>query len=396
MEKAKDDIIAEIMKIALFTDTYLPDLNGVSISVGNIAQTLRAKGHKVYIFGPKIKGHVDRDKDVYRLSSLKIMPHAEPNIYTPTLLPNKEFREMLSMDFDLIHAHGNGPYSMLGYLVGKIKRLPFLMTFHTMHTEYTHYFLDGKLVTPKMVTVALKAVASICDIILTPSDKMKNELLKYGVTKPIYVTPNFLEQKRFTNYKKNFLREFLGLKEDDIILFTASRIGKEKNLDLIIKAFAKVYINNKKAHLVIAGQGPYRENIERLSKAIGVNDRVHFTGLILYDVIPSAYFDSDIFVFASHTETQGIVILEAITAGVPIVAVKDEAFANMVVNGINGYLVDDDPDDFAEKIITLLKNKKLRTDFSKESLKLASEFDASKSTDRLISIYKEALKGEKN
>lgn len=381
------------MKIALFTDTYYPDLNGVSISVANLAKSLRKRGHKVYIFGPKIKGYKDSDKNVFRLSSFKVLSNLEPNIYTPTLLPNREFRKMLSMDFDLVHAHGNGPYSVLGYFVCKIKRIPFVMTFHTMHTEYTHYLFEGKVVTPRMVRILLKSLTSLCDVIFTPSEKMKKELQRYGVKKEIDVAPNFLDSERFRDNKKNFLRELLNLKKDDQIIFTAARIGKEKNLDFVLRMFKKVYSSNPKAHLVIAGQGPKKTELERLSAKLGISKRVHFTGLIDYDLIPSAYSDSDIFVFASSTETQGIVVLEAITAGIPVVVLKDDAYSNMVYDNKNGFLVENkSTNDFAEKINLLLKDKKLREQFSKYSKQVVKDFDEELLTDNMIRIYKKILK----
>ena len=381
------------MKIALFADTYYPDLNGVVISVDNIARELRAKGHKVYIFAPKIKStHKDLDLDLIRLPSIKILSKVEPEIHSPIPWFNKEFRRMFKEDYDIIHAHGNGPYSALGLIVARIKHIPFAMTFHTVHSLYTHYIFGGKLIKPGHVELFLKIFANRCDSILTVSQKMKDELRRYGVKKHIYVTPNFLDLKRFRSLKKGYLHKKLNLPEDIQIIITVGRIGKEKNIDFLLRMFEKVYAENKNAHFVIIGQGPEKENLEKLAEKLGISDRVHFTGKISYEFMPQAYHDSDIFVFASFTETQGIVVLEADAAGVPSVLNDDAAFKNMVYDGKNGFLVSLDEDEFAEKILNLLKNVKLRKKMSIEARKIAFEdFNPEVLTNNLLEIYEKTI-----
>ena len=326
------------MRIAFFTDTYYPDLNGVVISVDNFTKALREKGHEVYVFAPKIKGkYKDKDKYLTRLPSIKILAKVEPEIYSPTPWPNKAFRKMFTEDFDIIHAHGNGPYSFLGYSMAKLKGIPFVMTFHTIHTLYTHYIFNGKLITPRMVAVALKTFANRCDGILAPSEKMKKELRKYGVKKNISIIPNFLDTSKYQKYEEGYLHKRLNLAKETPLVLTVVRIGKEKNIDFLLKVFKLVFEQDKKTHFVIVGRGPERDNLESLAKKLGIYDRVHFTGLIEYEHMPSVYRDCLLFVFASYTETQGVCILEAAEAQVPSVVSDDTAFANMVVDGENGF-----------------------------------------------------------
>ena len=377
------------MRIAFFTDTYYPDLNGVTISVNNFAKELRQKGHTVYIFAPKNNGnHKDKDKFLVRLPSFKILSNVEPEIYSPTPWPNKQFRQMFSKDFDIIHAHGNGPYSLLGYSIAKIKRISFAMTFHNMHTHYAHYIFNGKIITPKMISLGLKTFAQRCDAVFVPSEKMKKELLSYGVKKQINVVPNFLEFERFENLKTGYLHKLLGLSEDTPILLTVGRIGKEKNLDFILRVFKIICKTDDKTHLVIVGKGPERDNLFDFAKKLGILKRVHFAGAIEYEFMPMVYKDAAVFVFASYTETQGVCVLEASAAGIPSVINDDSAFDNMVKNGKSGFTLPLNEDKFAEKLNVLLNNKQKREEMGKEAVKIASKnFDAKKITQKLTGVY---------
>jgi len=377
------------MKIAFFTDTYYPDLNGVTTSVENFAHALRKQGHTVYIFAPKIRGaYKDHDRSIFRLPSLKVLSSVEPEIYTPTLWPNKNFRRMFNKKFDIIHAHGNGPYSLLGLSVARLKGVPFVMTFHTIHTYYTHYIFNGHVITPKMVEIALKTFAQRCDGVFVPSEKMKKELQKYGVKKEITVIPNFLDFERFNHYKKNYLHKLLNLPLDIPLIVTVGRIGKEKNIDFILRVFKEVFAEDVKSHLVVVGKGPEKDNLQTLARKLKIDKRVHFTGAIAYENMPSVYHDAALFVFASYTETQGVCVLEAASAGIPSVVSDDGAFEKMVVDGENGFTLPLDEDKFAEKILLLLSDHSLRAQQAKQSRLVAlRNFAGEEITEKLIKQY---------
>lgn len=388
--KPNSDIIYRLnMKIAFFTDTFYPDLNGVTVSINNFTKILRKKGHTVYIFAPKIRGkYKDNDKNIIRLSSIKILSSSEPNVYCPLFFPNKEFLKMFTEDFDIVHAHGNGFYSLLGYFIAKIKRLPFVMTFHVMHTLYAHYLFKGKIITPKMISAILRIFANRCKTVFVPSLKMKEELIEYGLKKEIHVISNFLEIERFRNNRKGYLHDLLKFPKDIPFILTVGRIGKEKNIDFILRVFKEIAKTDKRTHLVIVGKGPEKDNLSNLADKLGISERVHFTGVIDYDSMPLVYSDSEIFVFASYTETQGVCILEAAASGVPCVANDDLAFKDALIDKENGFLLPLDEKKFAEKIILLLKNDKLRQEMSKKSIGIISKnFNGEKIADELIRIY---------
>lgn len=377
------------MKIAFFTDTYFPQLNGVTISVSNYAKELRKKGHTVYIFAPKIKGYIDREKDVYRLPSLKILS-SEPEVHLPIGVSYKGLFTLLRMDFDIIHAHGNGPFSLLGYEVARAEGIPFVMTFHTLHNEYTHYFFDGKIVRPGMVKRALRFLAERCDGVIAPSEKMKAKLLEFGYEGKSVVIPNFVELSQFDEKQKGYLHKKLHLSQRIPLLVSVGRVGKEKNFLFLVDMFAELAKKDKTSHLVIIGQGPQKSFLQKHAQDLHIADRVHFTGRISSQHMPKVYADATIFVFASTTEVHPMVVLEAAAAGVPMVVVDDLAFAQVAVPNKNAFVSELDTHVFAGKVRKLLADKALQESFHKNAKTIiAQHFQGEQLAEQLLAFYKE-------
>jgi len=380
------------MKIAFFTDTYYPQLNGVTISVDNFAKELRKRGHTVYIFAPRIKkrrSHID--EDLTNLNTIKLLSIESP-IYIPMPTTYTEYKKLFRLDFDIVHAHGNGAFSLLGYQVARMKRVPYILTFHTLLTKYTHYILKGKVIKPKMVETGLRVFANLCDNIITPSEKMKKELLRYGVKKPIEVIPNFIEKDDFRKVEKNYLHKKLHLPNDTPILLSVGRLGKEKNFEFVIDVFKELTHHDHKTHLVIVGHGTDSKKLKKRTEELGLSKRIHFTGKINKKNMPSVYEDASIFVFASVSEVHPLVTLEACAAGLPLIVAKDAAFTNVVVDKKNGFMLPLNQKQFVEKILLLLKDEKLRTEMGKYSLQIIDKnFPADVLTDSLLKIYNHVL-----
>lgn len=376
------------MKIALFTDTYYPQLNGVTVSVSNYAHELRKKGHQVSIFAPKIKNYKDHEKDIYRLPSIKILS-SEPEVHFPIGVSYKGLFSLLKMDFDIIHAHGNGPFSLLGYEVARTEGIPYILTFHSMHTEYTHYVFNGKILRPRMVARIMRFIANRCDGVIAPSEKMKKKLAEFGFKKDVVVIPNFVELSQFNETEKGYLHKKLHLPSATPLLVTVGRVGKEKNFHFLIEMFVRLSKTDDKSHLVIVGQGPEEKNLANLARSYAVQDRVHFTGRIASKYMPKVYADATVFVFASTTEVHPMVVLEAAAVGVPMVVVEDLAFSHVAVNNSNSFVVPMDADKFAKKVQQLLSDKKLQEKFHTNSRKIIQQnFSGEKLTDELLQFYK--------
>lgn len=383
------------MKIGFFTDGYLPQLDGVGENLSTLKVALRRAGQEVYVVAPKYPHFKDKDPDVFRLRSVRVYKNPEWRMALP--VPEKDFRKAARIPFDVVHGHAGGPVSFLGFEIARRKNLPYVFTYHTLWNRYTHYILKGAVLTPKVMEVATKIYCNLCTTIIAPTRRVKRELLSYGVTKPIYVIPGGLELSRFTDVQKGFLRKKLHLSEDIQIALYVGRLGKEKSVGLVIKSFGLVAKKIKNARLVLVGDGSERERLEKLAQKEGVADKTFFTGFINREQIPAVYADADIFAFASQTETQGLVVPEALASGLPCVVVDDPAFEDVVRGGFNGLFAKSDPADFSDKMIKLLENPGLRKELSQIASKFAHEhFSVEQQVEGHLKVYQEAMEAHKN
>ncbi|MBI2021964.1 glycosyltransferase [Candidatus Daviesbacteria bacterium] len=381
------------MKIGFFTDTYAPQLNGVATSVKYFAKILRERGHQVYIIAPKIKGYTDSEEDIFRIPSVRLWPTVPDSVRLPLLTPDRVWLKIFKIDYDIIHAHGNGLFSLLAYTVAKQKKIPFILTFHTLIREYRHYFFNGKVLTPQMMDAGLKIFGNVCNAVTTPSYKMREELIKMGVEKPISVIPNFVDLAKFNISKKGYLHKNYHIPKDCPILLSVGRLGKEKNFEFIIKMFAALSKKEDKSYLAIVGEGFELKNLQALAKKLGVLKRVVFTGGIVNDKMPYVYQDADIFVFASTSEVHPMVSIEAAASGLPLVLVNDGAFEKEIVDSKNGYSIPLKVELFLEKLLALIKDKKLRKQMGKNSLKVIKDnYQEDVLINQLLNLYRTTIK----
>jgi len=372
------------MRIGFFTDGFLPQLNGVATSVAETAKELERRGHEVYIIAPKYPGHKGDGPKVIRLASFSI--HAPTKTRFALSLPDQAMRKILSLDFDIIHGHSGGSVTLLGWEISRAKKIPFVATYHTLWNRYTHYFLKGKVVTPKMMERATKIFGNRVDYLIAPTTRVEKELKSYGVRRPIRVVPSGIDIEKFKNAKPGFLRTKLNLSKDEKILLYVGRLGKEKSVDFLIRSFKLILGSYPKAHLVIVGDGVERKRLEALAKRMGVQKNTHFLGDVKSQNIQDVYRDASVFVFASSTETQGLVLPEALASGVPSVVVDDPAF-ECIEDGKNGFRVHKNENEFAKKTLSIIEDSKLASQMSEYACTSAQELSVARTVDSLEEIY---------
>lgn len=374
-----------IMKIDFYTDTFTPEVNGVITEINTLIEGFRNTGNSVNIFAPNVPDYKDKDKSVFRISSLKVINQIEQRMALPW--PNQDFRSSIKSNPDIIHAHTPGPLGALGLQLSKIRKKPYIFTYHTLLTEYTHYLFGGKVIKPWMAKRFSRYYCNLTDWVIAPSSKVERDLREWGVTKPISVVPNGVDLSKFTGdpgylVKQGFVRK------DDLVLLYVGRIAKEKNLEFLLKVFPKIKSLCPKAKLVIVGGGAYLDTLKK--KAGSLKDSVVFTGLIPPEEVENAYAGGHIFLFSSSSEVHPFSIVEALASGLPIVALEDEALAEMVFPGRNGFLTKN-ANDFAKSVHQVVKNN-LFEGFGKESKKIAWESFSSESTiKRHLEIYQQAI-----
>lgn len=382
------------MRIAYFTESYYPQPNGVATAVGYFVKSLRRKGTKVLLFAPEIKGYQDKEEDIHRLPSIRALPSLPDSVRLPLPIPHKNFLNMIRLNFDLVHAHGGGIFSFLGLLVARNKKVPYVLTFHTQISQFSHYFLKGKVVKGKLLNnILLKRFGNLCDGIITPSEKMKQELIESGVKKHIKVIPNFVDLNRFEVKNIHYLHKKYKIPQASPILLAVGRIGKEKNFEFLIRVFQQVTKYDPHTCLVIVGEGLGEKEFKKYIIKLRLKERVCLTGRIPYEKMPYVYKDADIFVFPSVSEVHPMVAIEAAASSLPLIVAQDQAYKGIVIHNKNGFILPLDEQVFVKSIIKLLNNYKLRQKFAQNSPEVVKKnFDPDGIIQKVIRYYKQTLK----
>ncbi len=388
------------MKIALFADTYLPDINGVVSSVVLLKKKLEDDGHEVWVITnhPGIAKIIIEDH-VIRLPGIEIKPLYGYKMTQPLHLLFIE--ELKNIGFDIIHAQQEFGVGIYASIVAKVLNIPLVRTYHTAYEDYTTYFLPIKndlidSAAKKTIEQLSKIVGEDCLRLVAPSRKTKEMLVRYGIKTPIEVIPTGLELDRFkpVNQNKNDLkklREEIGIKENELMFIYVGRIGAEKSIDMIIDGFKTVALKKLNAKLVIVGGGPDLEGLKKHAIEIGIGDYVMFLGKKPNTEVPLYYNAADVFVSASITETQGMTYVEAMASGLPLICRKDEVLEDVLIENENGYFFND-ADSFAmmaEKFINLSCEE--RIDMSNSSLKIADMYDADLFGKNMALMYQEVI-----
>jgi len=382
------------MKIGFFTDTYLPAIHGITVSLKSFRKSLEDLGQEVFIFAPRHRGYVDKEPNIFRFRSLRIIRKPEMFFALP-FLPVKNFRKIIKIKLDIIHSHT--PFSMgfFGKGIAYYQKLPFIYTHHTQYPDYARIYTKERFFIPRLTKHLIKRHSNISSAVIAPSRKIKKVLRGYGVKRPIYVLPTGVDLSIFKPVPQNsqFLKKKLGVSPKTKILLYVGRIAEEKNLRFLIEVFAEIMKRRKDVLLALVGDGPYLAKLSNLVKSLNLINNVWFIGPVVHEEIPVFYQSSDVFVFSSLTDTQGTVVSEAISCGLPIIALKDDVLRGMIVDGKNGFLVEKPSVfDFAGKILKVLDNNLLYQKFSAASLELADHFSQKKQAARLLDIYKTSLK----
>ena len=379
------------MRVVFFTDTYWPNINGVTENIETSKRELEKLGHTVYVVAPKSPGHKDQDEKVFRISAIKIIKNPEQRFIVP--IPKRELRALFKQKFDMVHIHTQGTAGLLGWEIARLRDIPCVTTYHTLLNRYSHYVLKGKIVTPKIAELGSKIFCNLCDLVIVPTKKVKEELSRYGVTKEILVIAGGIELKRYENLRKGFLRKLLSLGESENIILYLGRLGKEKKIDFVIESLKDLLKKEKDTYLAIIGDGPEKENLTKLVKELGIEKKVLFTGFIAREDVPKVYKDATIFAFASDTETQGLTVPEAMATGLPVVVAEDPVFDEIIYDGKSGLLTKRTKADFADKVATLLKDPNLRKQLGEAGKELVwKKFSSQSEANKLVNAYKKAAR----
>ncbi|MDH7576464.1 MAG: glycosyltransferase family 4 protein [Bacillota bacterium] len=382
------------MKIGIFTDSYKPYVSGVVRSIDTFSRELVRRGHEIYVFAPRYPGGQEENGNVYRFPSFHTP--ANPEFYIGLPLPWRAIRYAKKWSLDLIHVHSPFLLGRLGASFARRLKVPLVFTYHTLYDQYIHYFPFARGLARHVVIHMARDFCNRCDLVITPTGVIRNLLEGYGVRRPIVPIPTGIYPERFHAGDPCFLYENFGIPWEEKILLFVGRIGKEKNLDFLFRVFRQVLQQHHAVTLVLVGSGPEKKALETFAEELGINSKVIFTGLLPPDVVAGAYRSADLFVFPSVTETQGLVLLEAMAAGLPVVARAAFGSLAMVQDGKTGFLCDEREEEFAARIILLLENSSLRKQMSEAARARACRLSAEKMALRLEKAYLALLNGARD
>ncbi len=385
------------MRIGIFTDTYPPYINGVSTSVAMLENALTKMGHEVFIVTVNPEKYSFKENDhIIRIPGIPI------GIYDYRLTgiyPLKAIKKIKAWDLDIIHSHTEFGVGTFARIIAKQLDIPLVHTYHTMYEDYVHYITKGYFnrSSKKLVEYLTKFYCDKTATELIVPTKKTYDLFKekYHLEKDVHIVPTGIEIERFLKKdidraKVKKLRQNLGIQNDDFVILFVGRIGKEKSVDVLIDGQVLISRKYPRAKLVIVGDGPDIEQFKKRVKRLKLSDNVIFVGKVPWEEVPYYYNIADVFVTASKTETQGLTVIEAMAASLPVVAVLDDAFKNTIEDGVSGYLFKDRRD-YQKKIMMLLENPDVLAKMSEEAFKRAEPHSTKYFAQNVLDVYMKAL-----
>lgn len=387
------------MRIGLFTDSYPPYINGVSTSVAMLKKALERKGHIVYVVtvsNNALKYEYDEENRIVRVPGIPI------GIYDYRLsriYPLSMINTMKSWNLDVIHSHTEFGIGILARLLAKQFNIPLVHTYHTLYEDYTHYITHGyfEKSSKKIVEYLTKFYCDkTANELIVPTNKIyKLFKEKYEFQKNIHIIPTGIEVDRFytENVDKSYvqaLRKKLKIQKKDFVILFVGRLASEKNVEFLLNAHQKIIKKHANIKLIIVGDGPDKENYEKLAESLKISQNVIFNGKAAWEEMPFYYHCADIFATASTTETQGLTVIEAMAAGVAPLCINDESFLGTVTHELNG-LIFKDEDEYINSVTKLYSDRQELERLDKQARIQAEHCSSASYAERVLEVYKRAL-----
>lgn len=384
------------MRIALFSETYLPYINGVVTHVKILKEGLEQLGHQVLVVcaDPKIRKYVLKD-GVLRCPGVTLKKIYDYGVATP--ISPIRFRYIKDFNPDVIHIHTEFGVGYSGAAAAKRLGVPLVYTLHTMYDDYLYYIAPQKLIkiAKKSTHAYAKVLATKATCLTGPSKKVEEYFRECGVEKPVYVVPNPVETDLFTpdcidSVKRKRIRKQFGVRESDFLLCFCGRLGKEKSVDKLLDFWAQEMKQKENCKLLIIGEGPAKEELESQAKVLGIDSQVLFAGKVDHTHLPPYYASCDLYVTASLSDTNSISMLEAMAAGLPVLHIKDELNRGQVISGVNGFIYEN-----AREMKCAIDNYQMMPEEERRALKEASRNSvlsagAQQLAENLLQVYAEA------
>lgn len=398
------------MKICMVTDTFWPRINGVSVSISTLTQALRALGHEVYIAAPDFaslpgrRGFVSGDNTP--LAGVIRFP-AHPVLFFPedgmTRFLSRDYfllqRQIRDLNFDIVHTHTPVALGILAMYWHRDRHVPLVHTFHTLLEDFIpHYFpfcyLPRRPSRRFIHWFCLNAFHWYCnhfDRVIAPSYQVADLLREYYLRCPVEVLPTGIDVQRFQNGDGSRIRNEWQVAPHEKLLLFSGRVCFEKNVELLVQSMVHILQHEPATKLAIVGQGPAETSLKKTAQEMGIASRVLFTGYRPYTEMADIYAAADLFLFSSQTETQGLVTIEAMASGTPVVAVRGPGTLDILRDETGGLLCAPEPQDLARNVVRLLRDPALYAQKVAGAHARAQDFSSLAMARRMIQVYESIL-----
>lgn len=378
------------MRVLMISDVYFPRINGVSTSIQTFRRGLHAAGHETVLIAPEYPAGGPDDQDgIIRIPSRYLPRDPEDRMMKAGALRALR-KQLASGGFDLVHVQTPFIAHYQGVSLARALRVPVIETYHTYFEEYLHHYVP---LMPRAVMrfVARRFTVSQCnalDALVVPSNAMQGALQNYGVRCPMHIIPTGMEMERFAAGDGARFRAKLGIEPDQPALVHVGRVAHEKNIDFLFRVFARVLKSAPRAIFILAGEGPALAHCKSYVETLGLTQQVRFVGYLSREKeLLDCYRAGDLFVFSSKTETQGLVLLEAMALGVPVVSTAYMGTADIVNPQRGARAAPDDEAGFATIVLELLADPQRRAAMSTEARAYAATWSADAMAQRLAQLY---------
>ena len=391
------------MRIGIFTETYTPYISGLVTSEVMLKKGLEKLGHEVYVVTANLESfHYEYDE---KERVLKV-PGIPTGIYDSRLTavyPLKAVNKIKSWNLDIIHSQTEFAIGTFARIMAYQLDIPLVHTYHTMYEDYIHYITKGYFdkSSKKIVEyLTLFYCDKTASELIVPTKKTYDLFKeKYQVDRNIHIIPTGIELERFyteqiDSKELESLRKKEKIKKDDFVLLFIGRLAQEKNVVYIIDVIKDIIPKCPKIKLLIVGDGPDFEEYKELITKYKIEDNVIMTGKVPWEKVPYYYHLADLFLTASHTETQGLTVIEAMASSVPPICIDDESFRNTVVDGLNGRIFNTE-EECKNIIIELYNNPQKLERLSKQARINSDRFSSKYFAESVLDVYKYAIANKK-
>jgi 1,2-diacylglycerol 3-alpha-glucosyltransferase len=379
------------VKIGIFTNCYLPMVNGVVGTVCLLKKGFEEHGHEVYIFAPAFDDYNDAEQRIFRFPAVDLIR----DVKYPVAIPfSPQINHVLSnLNLDIIHCHHPFVLGPLGYKVARRKQIPAVYTFHTQYEQYSHYIPFPEQLVNKISRQKIYKFCQMVNRITTPAESARQLLQSYGVTNSITVIPN---PTLVTDDAGDgaAIRAKYGLGPEKLLI-NIGRIAPEKNLELLLRAF-RLMLDRKPAEglkLMIVGDGPEMPNLKQITQNLNLERQVIFTGLVPPAEVPSYLAAADLFVMTSFSEVKPLSQLEALAAGVPIVSVQAPGANDTIIPDQNGLLVTAEPETISAAVLDLLADPSRLARYQDGARQTATEYSHFNIAAVYLELFERTIQG---